>query len=59
MTKERLPKFWHDDHGDIRLLSLYPVEGYVMARRPGAAAFTIRVKDLREKFKVGRKENAE
>lgn len=59
MTKERLPKFWHDDHGDIRLLMLYPVEGYVMARRPGAMPFAITVANLRVRFKEGRKERAE
>lgn len=59
MTKPRLPKFWHDDHGDIRLLMLYPVEGYVMARRPGYAPFAVAVTDLRAKFKEGRKESGE
>lgn len=53
--KQRLPKFWHDEHGDIRLLMLYPVEGYVMARRPGAMPFAVTVTDLRAKFKEGRK----
>lgn len=57
--KQRLPKFWHDEHGDIRLIMLYPVEGYVMARRPGAAPCAISVTTLRAKFKEGRKEIGE
>lgn len=55
MTK-RLPKFWHDDHGSIRLITVYPAEGYVLARRPGAAAFAIKATELREKFKEGKGE---
>lgn len=51
---KRLPKFWHDDTGHIRLLTLYPVESYVLARRPGAAAFAITVTDLRSRFAEGR-----
>lgn len=53
MTK-RLPKFWHDERGTIKLMMLYPVEGYVLARRTGAAACAIKVTDLREKFKEGK-----
>jgi len=57
--KQRLPKFWHDEHGDIRLLMVYPVGGYVMARRPGGMPFAVAVTDLRAKFKEGRKESGE
>lgn len=56
MTKERLPKFWHDAGGTIRLLTLYPIEGYVMARRPGFMAFAMSVRDLRAFFKEGKAE---
>lgn len=56
MTKERLPKFWHDEHGTLRLLMLYPVEGYVMARRPGCMVKAISVRELRERFKEGKAE---
>jgi len=42
----RLPKRWVDAGGEIRLLMTEPVEGYVMARRRGAAPFVISVRDL-------------
>lgn len=41
-----LPKRWVDAAGEIRLLMTQPVEGYVMARRRGAAPFVISVRDL-------------
>lgn len=40
-----LPKRWEDDHGTIRVMC-EPHEGYVMARRKGAAPFVISVRDL-------------
>jgi len=41
-----LPKRWVDAAGEIRLLMTEPVEGYVMARRRGAAPFVISVREL-------------
>lgn len=41
-----LPKRWVDAAGEIRLLMTTPAEGYVMARRRGAAPFVISVRDL-------------
>lgn len=41
-----LPKRWKDSIGPIRLLMTAPVEGWLLARRPGAAAFAITVRDL-------------
>lgn len=41
-----LPKRWVDAAGEIRLLMTEPAEGYVMARRRGAAPFVISVRDL-------------
>lgn len=43
---EPLPKRWKDKNGPIRLMTRSPVEGYVMARRPGAAPFVLSVPDL-------------
>lgn len=52
--KERLPKFWHDDHGTLRLLMLYPVEGSGMARRPEMIVTAISVRELRDRFREGK-----
>lgn len=52
--RKTLSKFWHDDTGNIRLLNTRPIEGYVMARRSGAAAFAITVTSLKERFKEGK-----
>lgn len=41
-----LPQRWKDKTGPIRLMIISPVEGYVMARRPGASPFVISVRDL-------------
>jgi hypothetical protein len=43
---EPLPKRWKDKNGPIRLMMTSPVEGYVMARRPGGAPFILSVTDL-------------
>lgn len=53
---KRLPKFWHDSHGSIRLLHPYPIEGYFLARRPGAAAFAITATELIKQYKPGKGE---
>lgn len=39
------PKRWGDERGEIRVMC-DPHEGYVMARRRGAAPFVISVRDL-------------
>lgn len=41
-----LPRRWKDKIGPIRLMNVEPIEGYVMARRPGAAPFILSVRDL-------------
>lgn len=42
---ETLPKRWRDAIGPLRIMC-EPCEGYVMARRPGAAPFVLSVRDL-------------
>lgn len=42
---EPLPKRWKDERGPIRVMC-EPVEGYIMARRPGAAPFILSVREL-------------
>lgn len=37
---------WHDHIGPIRVMTPQPVEGYVLARRPGAKPFVLAVREL-------------
>lgn len=39
------PKRWRDHHGPIRVMT-EPVEGYLMARRPGAVPFVLAVTQI-------------
>lgn len=59
MTNRPLPKWWHDKFGNLRLLMAFPVEGYVMARRPERPVIAIRVTDLRQKFTEGKKDETD
>ncbi|WP_099863852.1 hypothetical protein [Pararhizobium haloflavum] len=40
------PKRWLDANGEPILVMGEPVEGYLLARRPGCAPFAISVKDI-------------
>ena len=51
---KNLPKFWHDNAGTVRLITVRPIEGWLLARRPGAAAFAVLATDLRKLFEEGR-----
>lgn len=42
---EPLPKRWKDERGPIRVMC-EPIEGYIMARRPGAAPFILSMREL-------------
>lgn len=41
-----LPKRWRDNYGPMRLMTVEPVEGYVMARRAAGFPFVLSVRDL-------------
>lgn len=41
----KFPKRWRDHLGPIRVMC-EPVEGYLLARRPGAAPFAISVREM-------------
>jgi len=42
---EPVPILWHDDRGEIRVMSA-PIDGYVMMRRRGCMPFVVSVKIL-------------
>lgn len=45
-------QWWRDPHGEVRVMTV--CEGYVMARRPGAAPFVKSASNFMQEFRHGK-----